>query len=80
MFFERENLKSAVRDLICCENGQSSKIPMNKAPYCFDFTDWCSCWEEKEHYSWKHISMTPTRIIKDPSEDVTLPSNLGHLF
>ena len=24
--------------------------------------------------------MNPTRIIKGPSEDVTLPSNVGHLF
>ena len=80
IFFERESLKSAVRHLICCENRKSSKIAMNKAPYCVHCTDNCSCGEEKEHQFWKHISMTPTRIIKDPSEDVTLPPNVGHLF
>ena len=80
MFFERESLKSAVRHLICCENGKSSKIPMNKTPYCVHCTDNCSCGEEKEHQFWKHISMNPTRTIEDPSEDVTLPSSVGHLF
>ena len=52
IFFERENLKSAVRHLICCENGKASEIPMNKAPYCVHCTDKCNCGEEKEHHFW----------------------------
>ena len=53
---------------------------MNKAPYCVHCTDKYSCGEEREHHFWKHISTSPTRVIKDPSEDATLPSNVGHLF